>query len=285
LCTARTDVTTDGQAGGDSAPPTTDAGDGGAYDAAPDVAADGPPAGLVVAINEATAYCTRWLSCCPGGPNGGTYDLQRCIDGNTTLGWEGTLPLDQSVYTRGHIIVDHAKVASCISALESFPCGMQTPAQWGAITSACELQIQGMIPSNSPGCISSFECAPGNYCDPTVSGGLCTPLAMRGQPCNTKISDPTLGLNPVADQMCSYLSSGHPALFCDLINNGPEAATCQPLLARGASCSNATNMYYDDQACTPPALCGDDLRCGGSATYPYTSFCQFYEIKDAGGPG
>jgi hypothetical protein len=250
-----------------------------------DAADGGPPEGLAFAIHEATAYCTRWLDCCPGGLHGGNYDLQRCIDGNTTLGWEGTLPQDTSVYSRGHITVDKAKAARCVSALGSFECGMQTPAQWGAITSACELVIQGTIPSNSPGCISSFECAPGNYCDPTVAGGMCTPLATQGQPCNTKISDPTLGLNPLADQMCSYLSSGQPALFCDLINNGPDAATCQRLLANGASCSNATTTYYDDQACTRPALCGDNLECGGTATYPYSNFCQFYQVKDAGGPG
>jgi hypothetical protein len=162
---------------------------------------------------------------------------------------------------------------------------MQTSTQWEAITSACEFVIQGTIPSNSAGCIDSFECAQGNYCDPTVAGGTCTPLATQGQPCNTKINDPTLTTNPLADQMCSYLSSGSPPLFCDLIKNGPDAATCQPLLANGASCSNATNMYYDDQACAPPALCGDNLQCGGTTTYPYSSFCQFYQIKDAGGPG
>jgi hypothetical protein len=286
---SRPDATADGEidagtgaqpeAGGDAAQQAVLDGGGG------DVAADAMPPGLAFAINEATAYCTSWLNCCPGGLDGGSYELQRCIDTNTTLGWEGTLPLDARVYSRGHIIVNEAKVAGCISALSSFPCGMQTPTQWGAITSACELVIEGTIPSNSAGCIDSFECGPGNYCDPTVNGGTCTPLATQGQPCNTKISDPTLSLNPLADQMCSYLSSGQPALFCDLIDNGPDAATCQPLLANGASCSNATSMYYDDQACTPPALCGDNLQCGGTTTYPYTNFCQFYGPQDAGGPG
>src|SRR5262249_18517211 len=151
------------------------------------------PLGLVVAIDEATAYCRRWLNCCPGGLDGGSYDLQRCVNSNTTLGWEGTLPLDMRVYSRGHITVDQGKATSCSAALTSFPCGTQTPAQWGAITSACQLVVQGTIPSNAPGCISSFECAPGNYCDPTVDGGLCTALATRGQPCNTKLNDRTLG--------------------------------------------------------------------------------------------
>jgi hypothetical protein len=282
-----TDATTDVPSGSDSAPATSDGGY--AVDATPDIvedaATDGPPIGLVVAINEAKAECSRWLNCCPSGPDAGAYDLQRCIHDITTFGWEGMLPRDTSVYSRGYITVDQSKATSCISALDSFPCGTQTPAQWGAITSACELVIQGTIPSNSPGCISSFECAPGNYCDSTVNGGLCTPLAKQGEPCNTKIvTGPNL-VPPLPDEMCSYLSSGRPPLFCDLINNAPDAATCQPLLANGASCSNAASMYYDDQACTPPALCGDNLQCGGTTTYPYADFCSFYAIQDAGGPG
>ena len=143
-------------------------------------------------------------------------------------------------------------------------------------------------------CVDSFECATGNYCDPTVDGGLCTQLATQGAACNTKIRDPYAGtpagggLAPYADQMCSYLGSGQPALFCDLINNGPDAATCKPLLANGAMCGSTLNSgYYDDQACTPPALCGDDLLCGDNALYPYSNFCQLYapQPQDAGGPG
>jgi hypothetical protein len=186
--------------------------------------------------------------------------------------------------------VDQNKAAGCVAALGTFPCGTQTAAQWGAITSACQSVIQGTIPSNSPGCIDSFECVPGNYCDPTVDGGLCTPLAGANQPCNTKVQDPyvaTGGIPPFADQMCSYLSTGQPALFCDLINNGADAATCQPRLANGAACSNATNGYYDDQACTAPGLCGDNLQCAGTTTYPLLSFCQYYgpQPQDAGGGG
>jgi hypothetical protein len=259
----------------------------------PDVVGDvdAMPVGLVAATNEATAYCTKWLSCCPAA--GGPYDLQSCIRATTTYGWEGTLPLDPSVYSRGNITVDQAKAAGCVTALQGFPCGMQTAAQWGAITTACEGVMQGTIPTNSPGCVDSFECAPGNYCDPTVDGGLCTKLAAQGAACNTKIQDPYAGtdagggLAPLADQMCSYLGSGNTGLFCDLITKGPNAATCQPLLANGAMCQSTVNSgYYDDQACTPPALCGDDTLCGDPALYPYPSFCAFYPPpKDAGGPG
>jgi hypothetical protein len=84
--------------------------------------------------------------------------------------------------------------------------------------------------------------------------------------------------------MCSYLGSGGPALFCDLVNSGADAATCRPLLEAGAPCSNVAGTYYDDQACpTGAALCGDDNVCGAGASYPYPGFCATY--TDAGGGG
>lgn len=282
---SNSDATADSKVAADSGSGAT-SGDGNVVDGPDsmphvrDAATDGAPIGLVVATNEATAFCHKLLGCCDSRLDGGTYDTRRCIDSLVTFGWEGTLPADPRVYYRNHIDVDQAKAAGCVSALSSLPCGTQTPLQWGAITSACELVITGTMPSNSLGCISSFECAPGNYCDPNVDGGLCMALASQGQACNTRIRS---DLNPVPDEMCSYLGSGQPALFCDLIRNGPDAATCQPLLANGASCSNSASQYYDDQACSPPSLCGDNLRCGGTTSYPYVNFCQLYEIGDGGG--
>jgi hypothetical protein len=282
-----TGTETGSETGPDSAPEAMT--DGGP-DVMPDVVfadSDAGPIGYVVALAEATAYCTKWLSCCPQDAG---YNVQGCINATTTFGWEGTLPLLMSVYYRGNITVNQTKAASCVNALNAFPCGMQTAGQWEAITAACEGVIQGTIATNSPGCVDSFECAPGNYCDPTVDGGLCTALATQGQPCNTKIRDPYAGTDagggiaPYADQMCSYLGSGQPALFCDLIRNGPNAATCQPLLANGTMCTSSVNsLYYDDQACTA-GLCGDDSLCGDPALWPYPSFCQFWP-QDAGGPG
>jgi hypothetical protein len=245
----------------------------------------GPAPGEVFALAEATAFCKAELNCCPGGLDSGTYDLNGCIGNLVTYGWEGTLPSDQSTYSRGHVVIDQAKASQCLAALANFPCGTQTGAQWGTITQACELVITGNIPVNQTGCSSSWECAPNSYCQPSTDGGLfhCQPLAAVGQPCNTDIHSDVV---PLSDQMCSYLGSGQPALFCDLIDEAADAATCQPVLANGANCFNVTTGYYDDQACpaaTP--LCGDNSQCGGTASYPYPAQCAEFVVKDAGGGG
>lgn len=240
------------------------------------------PPGLVFATQEATAMCNAYIGCCPGGADGGTsYNLQNCISNLRDYGWEGTLPANEAVYNRGNITLNSSKTAGCLSALQAFPCGTQTAAQWATITDACEGVFQGTIAVGQGGCVSSFECAPSSYCDPTVDGGLCTPLATQGQPCNTVINT---DIDPLPDQMCSYLASGSPAMFCDLINNQPDAATCQPVLANGALCQNNTTGYYDDQACPASGpMCGDNGLCGGTSTYPVISgFCTAYAVVDAG---
>lgn len=255
-------------------------GDGGAD------ASDATPPGLVFANDEAVALCNAYFGCCPGGVDGG-YDISRCVINLRAYGWEGTLPSDETVYGRGHITFNPTQGSGCIAAINSFPC-TQTGSQWAVITQACEGIFQGTIAVNAGGCVSSFECAPSSYCDPTVDGGLCRPLAKQGEPCNTVIASSTTTA-PVPDQMCSYLASGQPPLFCDLIDN-PDAATyatCQPVLAAGASCQTGPanpNYYYDDQACPAAGpLCGDDGKCGDQATEPVISgFCGFFTIQDAG---
>lgn len=252
----------------------------------PDVEAGeaGPPLSYLFAQAEARALCIAWFNCCPGGFDSGAYSLDNCVLNLATYGWEGTLPQNLNVYNRPYVTVDQTKATACLNAIQAFPCGTQTAAQWATITQACELVLTGTIPVGQSGCVSSWECAPNSYCDPTNDGGTCTALATQGQPCNTVINAGSPPLNPEPDQMCSYLGSQQPALFCDMINNSFDAATCQPLLATGAPCINAAGTYYDDQACPVNGpSCGTANTCGSPQSAPYF-FCGLYPA-DAGGGG
>jgi hypothetical protein len=255
-----------------------------ASDAGADVDAAPPYTGLEFANQYAAAYCNAFLNCCQLATPG-LYNTNDCIVAVANEGWEQSLP-DTNVYARGHTTANQTKAMQCITALSSFPCGTQTAAEWQAITNACELVVTGTIPIGSTGCISSFECAPNSYCDPNNDGGTCTALATQGQPCDTAINS---AVSPIPDQMCNYLGSQNVPLYCNLLDNGADAATCQPTLPAGSACTNTVsppssplNGYYDDLACQPPALCGDNLECGGTTSYPYPFFCQTYLI-DAGG--
>ena len=252
-----------------------------------DASDGGVDASAVLAFADAlvAARCKNWLACCPGGAS--AYDLKACTSTYGGYGWEGNLPVDQTALARGNIVIDNIKAAACLSAVTNLSCGSQTAVQWSAATQPCELVLTGTLAINGTGCTSSFECAAGAYCDPSGSG-TCKPLATQGQPCNTVISSL---VDPRADQMCSYLGSSSNGLYCDLIHNAADAATCQPLLANGANCVNQATSgpasgYYDDQACPASgALCGDNSLCGGSASYPYPANCTPFLITDAGGGG
>jgi hypothetical protein len=276
---------------------TVDASDGG--DSAPEAEA-GPAAGEVFAYAEANAICAAWKSCCATqDPGAGTFNTNDCVGNLVTYGWEGNLAADQSIYSHGNVTVDQAKASACLTAIAGFQCPQQTGAGWATITDACRLVITGTIPIGQTGCNSSFECATGGYCDYTAgTGGTCKALATAGQACNTVASagsavDGGAPTPPLPDEMCSYLASGQPAMYCDLIDPPGSAnyQTCQPVLAAGGLCYNTTAFggagYYDDQACpTATPLCGDDSLCGDTASYPnIAGSCAFYAITDAGGGG
>jgi hypothetical protein len=276
---------------GDSGPDVTaDVG----KDALPDVVQDGGndgdvntpdvvdgSAGQAFATQEATAICTNWFKCCPPPSSG--YDMNACVAGLLGYGWEGNLSSDLTVYSRGNIDFNADAGAACLAAINQFTC-TQTATYWATVTTACQHVFAGKIAGGSGGCKSSYECAPNNFCDPTVDGGFCTSVHTNGQPCNDKLT----GYN-VANQECSYLGSTQSGLFCDIVNNGTGGygapATCKPTLANGTNCVNTTTFDYTDLACTS-LLCGDDSKCGDTATYPVIAgTCSFYKIKDAGGGG
>jgi hypothetical protein len=256
----------------------SDVADSGSAGDSADAADAGNPV-LAFAMAEATAICEHFQPCCPALPAdaGMAYSLTDCIASYRGYGWEGNLPYDQNALIRGKLTVNEIQAAECLAAINStnLPCPQQTAAGWSAVTNACEGVLQGVIGIGQTGCVSSFECVPGSYCNPAVPG-TCTALATQGQPCNTVINTPD---EPIPDEMCSYLGSSSNGMFCDLIDpsTSPKYATCQPLLAAGATCVNATTQWYDDQACPASgALCGDNNECGGTASYPYAGSGECY---------
>jgi hypothetical protein len=243
----------------------------------------------------ATARCNNWQPCCPAA--GGPYDMNACIGAYENYGWEGNLPFTQTALaTPGTVLIDPTKAANCLAAVRAIPCGMQTAAQWSAVTQACTGVLRGTIAIGQSGCNASVECVSGAYCSFAAGGaGVCTALATQGRPCNPAWLFPagsTQVVEPRPDEICSYLASSNTGLYCDLIDAVGSAnyQTCQPLLASGGTCSNGLSgsaYYYDDQACPAAGdLCGDNNKCGGTATYPYggSGECA-YVIRDAGGGG
>lgn len=251
-----------------------------AYDAAAVAAAE-----LAFANSLVQAVCNSLAGCCQGGADSGAY--AQCLNSRSGYGWEGNLPHDYLLFPYGFVNFDSTKAANCLAAVQALPCGTQTPAQWAAVTQACELVLTGRIGQGQPGCHDSFECTTNTYCNAGNDGGTgtCVPLASQGQPCNTVIQSPNA---PIPDYMCSYLGSSNTGLFCDLIDPVDSGAygTCQPLfMTSGANCFSVSDpTYFDDQACAAAsggAICGD-LGCGTSTSYPYPFTCT---IQDAGGGG
>jgi hypothetical protein len=244
---------------------------------------------LAFATAEATAICGLWQPCCPA-IDAGTYSMTKCVASLQGYGWEANLPYNQDALARGNIAINQSKASACLAAINTtnIPCGTQTAAGYATVTAACEGVLQGLIPNGQPGCISSFECAPGAYCSATTGAdggvvqGTCTALSGQGGPCFTVINTP---YNPIPDEMCSYLGSSSNGLYCDLLD-APDSGkfeTCQPILSNGATCETFTapvpgGFYYDDQACPPAeALCGDNGTCGGTSSFPYAGSgpCSF----------
>ncbi len=272
------DVTQD-VVGKDNSQPDVVIPDAGKDADASDAPTDGPPPGLLFAENEANAICTQWFKCCPSDAG---YDTTACVNGLLGFGWESNLPQTTTVYGNGHVNYDTDAGAACIAAINSFTC-TQTANYWASVTTACQHVFSGKLTTGQTGCVSSYECAPNNFCDPTVDGGQCELLKTSGQACNDKLKGYT-----VANQECSYLGSTQSGLFCDVVNNDGGyggAATCKPTLSNTTSCCNATTSDYTDLACTS-LLCGDNCQCGSTTTYPVIAdSCNFYKIKDAGGGG
>jgi len=251
-----------GDSGEDAADSTTPPGDSGESDAsdASDAVSDSSPGDAADAADAdamtyppglldypdayAHAYCEGTEGCCAG------VDMDACVAGNgvSTGGWEGTMLGNPQALVAGHLTFNQEAGARCVAALTSFPCasanGVISAAAYGGITTACREVFGGTIVIDAGGCVSSFECVEGAYCN--TDAGMCSPLVGDGGSCTS-------------DEMCSSVATGNPALFCDnvfspLADGGLGSGTCVPLQLDGGTCSDDAGDPYNEYCSS--LLCG-----------------------------
>jgi hypothetical protein len=233
--------------------------------AAPDAGPDAkviPPGLTAYPSQYLAAFCTGIANCC--GVDGGTFDMATCESDWISNGWDLTLPGNPAVYDAGNLTFNAAQAANCVATLQTWPCGTFGATDNQAIISACLNVLGGTIPIGGAGCLSSFECVNGAYCNGLT--GTCTALVGSGGTCTS-------------DEQCSYVEATQPALFCDLYpadGSSPTTAACRPVLANGGTnfCGNAN--VVDDLACIAQS-CGDDNVCGDSRTNPASVLCTIYD--------
>src|SRR5579883_1209177 len=284
---------TDGGGGDAAHPDAADAGHDGSVDAPPgDAAGDagdaqvdaGPNALQRYAAAYAQAFCTQNLQCCTGYPN--SVDVAKCVAQNQTQGFENTLPLDPLAYTRGHLQLNADAGAGCIAALPTIQCNTTvTAAQWAAIANAYFGVFTGNIAVNAGGCVSSFECVAGAFCNFLLDGGaiangdaaatptgVCTAISAANGPC-------VLGATPNASDQCQT-ATAQPTAFCNALLTLSDAGTCQGLLPDDAGCADPNGILYD-LACTSELCAGgaSGTSCGGGFPFDNTNnFCSQYAL-------
>jgi hypothetical protein len=250
-----------------SSPGTGDA------DAQPATEAGAPPTLFDFPHVQATALCNRYKTCCM--LDAGVFNFTQCVADNLGYGFNSTFSSDPSVVDGGHVVYDSTSAASCVQGIQNLTCTGNTKAAYGALTKTCFAVLHGTLPIGQGPCRSSWECASGAYCAATTDGGTaCAALVGPGGSCSSSTND-------LSDTACSYLGTGTPAYYCNLINPGDAGPTCQPLLADGTSCASSDLSYSDPLACQS-STCGDNFKCGSSVTLVNGTFCSYYQVLDAG---
>lgn len=220
---------------------------------------------------HALALCQGLFNCCP--QDAGSLDGGACQAAFSVGGWDNTtLPLDLTIFDAGKMYFNPSQASLCIAALQAAPCGASgqlTATQYATITNRCLGVLSGAISIGLGGCTSSWECAPGAWCNMSEDGGagtgVCDALVAVGGACTL-------------DEMCSSVGTQQPETFCNLVgtDGGVESTgTCQAVLANGVQCGDLNSGFFDDQACAA-RLCGDPFTCGTPVTIPSAGFCAAY---------
>jgi hypothetical protein len=254
-------------------------------DAGADAPPDGPNALQQYAVRYAQAFCTGNLRCCTGYPTG--YDFGLCVAQQQAQGFEFTLPGDPAAYKNGHLLLDEDAGARCVAALTSVACGTTVTAALNAgMANACYGVFQGTIPVATGGCVDSYECVSGAYCNAILDGGaivldagdagfvykptgVCAAIAADGGSCMTR-------------EQCTT-ATAQPTSFCSA-QLTLDAGNCQPLLPDNAGCTDPNGIFYDLACQAELCAAATGTACGGSFPNDNTNgFCTLY--ADAGGGG
>jgi hypothetical protein len=250
-----TDATTDSPADGGSDAPKDSP-----LDAPVDAPVDAP---ALVDFPHAidVAFCTRVTECCLQTPQ--TFDVQKCISLYDNAGTIVGLGRYAASLDGGQVAYDRQQAAQCLADFKNVACGTLQAAQFRTFVATCYAAATGTVPLNG-GCISSLECASGEYCNVPDGGvGSCASLLTQDAGCAHANGDE-----------CSYLGNGSPALNCDPISNA-----CEPRKDLDAGCNNNRQCLsgFCLTKCVNSTVVSDPGVPNG--------FCDFLTIKDAGGGG
>lgn len=277
----------------DSPPPP----DSGGKDAGPDAMDSGSDTGdplSVFAKQLATAYCTRFATCC-NGVDAGPFDSNACQQYVRGSGWNssltGIIPNDQllspEMIARNNVQVDQMSATACLAALATLSCPTVASSEYNDVTDKCYAATKGTLAAGAA-CIATIECQNTEFCRfEGIDGGKTDAGTTLGQCATLQGLDASCGAAPYGDPNftsaeCAYKGWHTPPRFCDYDNYPNGGYTCQPLRSNGDQC-------YFDQECTS-GLCGTiGQDCVGTTCTCLTSrdekpVCDAFKIQDAG-PG
>jgi hypothetical protein len=168
-----------------------DAGEASTGDDAPDdvEVTDADTAALLAFPNTVnTAFCLRQAQCC-GFDGGAGFNVARCVADTVGPGGGFANTLSAAQVDSGHILLDKASAAACLSDIAKLNCDTlsNTPTPlWTNTRTSCATALQGQVGVNEGPCTSYWDCVAGAYCVPASDGGPgshCAALSPEGGPC------------------------------------------------------------------------------------------------------
>jgi hypothetical protein len=224
-----------------------DAADAGSGDTGASTCAVSVPdsaSGLLGAIT--TVVCNRWQVGC--GLNGSQFNAALCQEVYGTSGFQN-VGAAAAFLDGGRIGYDPTAACQCLELNTGLAPGLIAQSYLIMLQTTCLSAYVGTSPIGDGGCVSSYECVPGGFCNDPADGGLGTCMALVPEGGQCANSD-----------MCNYVATGVRELYCN------SALACGPTLEAGSECTG--DLQCSSNSCigatcqggynfASPALCGD----------------------------